>query len=82
MPSDPPPLIPCSLRLGLVQKNVHITMFPNTLARKALKGTALEALSPLFHSSTLVFYSPDPNLKDIADAVKKNNKLVRMGRGA
>jgi hypothetical protein len=55
---------------------MKVTMFPNTLTRLALTGTAFEPLRPLFRASSLVIHSPDVNVKALSDLVKKHPRVV------
>jgi len=55
----------------------------NTLAKRAIKGTAFEHLEPLFTGPTAIGFSSDPVAapKAIVDFAKKNDKLKIIGGG-
>ena len=49
------------LRLGLLEKNIHITVLKNTLARRAFEGHALDPLGPVLKGpSALAFGGESP----------------------
>lgn len=45
-----------NLRLGLLEKDIRVTVVRNTLARKAIAGTGLEAISPALAGPAALAY--------------------------
>lgn len=71
-----------ALRLGLLEKNVRVTVVKNTLARKAFAGTNLEAVSPALQGPSALAYGGE-SVVDVARALvdwaKKVKKLTLKG---
>ncbi len=53
------------MRMGLLKKNIRITVVKNTLARKALAGTSLAALEQALDGPAALAYGGD-NVVDVA----------------
>lgn len=47
------------IRLGLAEKDIHVTVLRNSLARSAFKGTGLEALSQVLEGPNALVYGAD-----------------------
>jgi len=71
-----------ALRLGLLEKNVRVTVVKNTLARKAFAGTNLEAVTPALDGPSALAYGGE-SVVDVARALvdwaKKVKKLTLKG---
>jgi large subunit ribosomal protein L10 len=71
-----------ALRLGLLEKNVRVTVVKNTLARKAFAGTNLEAVTPALDGPSALAYGGE-SVVDVARALvdwaKKVKKLSLKG---
>jgi large subunit ribosomal protein L10 len=65
-----------ALRLGLLQKNIRVTVVRNTLAKKAFNGTKLEALEPSLTGPTALAYGGD-SVVDVARALVDWAKKVQ-----
>jgi large subunit ribosomal protein L10 len=71
------------LRRQMRQAEVSGQVVKNTLARRALKGTAYENIADLLKGPTMVAASKDPiaAAKVVYDFAKKNDKFVILGGG-
>lgn len=71
-----------AFRLGLLEKNVRVTVVKNTLARKAFVGTGLEAMAPVLEGPSALAYGGE-SVVDVARAVidwaKKVKNLTLKG---
>jgi large subunit ribosomal protein L10 len=65
-----------SLRLGLLQKNIRVTVVRNTLAKKAFNGTSLGALEPSLVGPTALAYGGE-SVVDVARALVDWAKKVK-----
>ncbi|HRQ75154.1 MAG TPA: 50S ribosomal protein L10 [Phycisphaerales bacterium] len=71
-----------ALRLGLLKKNIRVTVVKNTLARKAFAGTHLEAVSPALEGPSALAYGTDSVVnvaRELVDWAKKVKDLVLKG---
>jgi large subunit ribosomal protein L10 len=70
------------LRLGLLKKQIRVTIVKNTLARKAFAGTGLEAISPALTGPAALAYGAS-SVVDVAREImtwaKKVEKLQLKG---
>jgi large subunit ribosomal protein L10 len=62
--------------LGLLQKNIRVTVMRNTLAKKAFNGTSLEALEPSLVGPTALAYGGE-SVVDVARALVDWAKKVK-----
>jgi large subunit ribosomal protein L10 len=71
-----------AMRLGLQKKNIHVTVVKNTLAKKALSGTSLEAIGPALVGPSALAYGAD-SVVDVAREIitwaKKTKQLALKG---
>lgn len=71
-----------AMRLGLLEKNVRVTVVKNTLAKKAFAGTKLEAMAPALEGPSALAYGGE-SVVDVARALvdwaKKVKKLTLKG---
>jgi large subunit ribosomal protein L10 len=65
-----------SMRLGLLEKNIRVTVIRNTLARKAFNGTSLEALESSLTGPTALAYGGE-SVVDVARALVDWAKKVK-----
>ena len=69
-------------RIGLQEKNITITVVKNTLARKALKGTDLEAIGESLSGPSALAYGADSVVnvaRELVDWAKKVKQLDLKG---
>ena len=70
------------LRLGLLEKEIRVTVVKNTLARKAFEGTTLETLAPSLDGPAALAYGADTVVdvaRELVDWAKKVKKLELKG---
>lgn len=70
------------MRLGLLEKNIRITVIKNTLARKAFEGTALEAVAPALEGPSALAYGAESVVdvaRELVEWAKKVKKLDLKG---
>ena len=70
------------MRLDLLTKDIRITVIKNTLARKALTGTALEALNQTFVGPSALAYGADSVVnvaREIIEWAKKIHDIDLKG---
>lgn len=71
-----------ALRMGLLEKNVRVTVVKNTLAKKAFVGTKLEAVAPALEGPSALAYGGE-SVVDVARAIvdwaKKVKKMALKG---
>jgi len=65
-----------SMRLGLLEKNIRVTVVRNTLARKAFDGTSLSALEPSLEGPTALAHGGE-SVVDVARALVDWAKKVK-----
>ena len=68
-----------NLRFELRKQHVHVKVFPNKVACKALEGTIYKEISPLFLSTTCVVYSNKQTVKYMLGIIRKQPKMELMG---
>lgn len=71
-----------AFRLDLQEKDIYITVVKNTLARKALKGTDLEAICEAFTGPSALVYGAESVVnvaREIVDWAKKVKELDLKG---
>ncbi|MSR28146.1 MAG: 50S ribosomal protein L10 [Phycisphaerales bacterium] len=70
------------LRAKLRKSNVRVTVIKNTLAKRAFKGTPLEALAPGLKGPRAVVYGTTSVVtiaRELVASAKENDKLALMG---
>ena len=70
------------MRLGLHEKNIQITVVKNTLARKAIAGTKLEAVGPALDGPAAIAFGGESVVdvaRELVDWAKKIKKLDLKG---
>lgn len=65
-----------TLRMGLLEKNIRVTVVRNTLARSAFSGTSLEALGPSLTGPSALAYGGE-SVVDVARALIDWAKKVK-----
>ena len=70
-----------ALRRQMKQKGAGVKVAKNRLAKRALEGTEVAHISPLFKGPTLIAYSADPVTapKIAVEFAKTNERLVILG---
>ena len=71
-----------ALRLGLLEKDIRITVVKNTLAKKSFAGTPLEALGPALEGPSALVYGGDSIIdvaRSLVEWAKKVGKLDLKG---
>ena len=71
-----------AMRLNLAEKNIRITVIKNTLAKKALSGTGLEALGPALEGPAALAYGGESVVdvaRQLVDWAKKVADLELKG---
>lgn len=64
-----------NLRMGLLEKDIRVTVVRNTLAKKAFSGTSLEAVAPALEGPAALAYGGE-SVVDVARAVVEWAKKV------
>ena len=67
-----------TLRLGLAEKNIHVTVVKNTLAAKAFNGTGLEALSSELQGPSAVAWGAESVVEVARELVDWSRKLGEL----
>jgi large subunit ribosomal protein L10 len=65
-----------TMRAGLFDKNVRVTVIKNTLAKKALAGTPLEAIGPALEGPSALAYGTG-SVVDVARAIVDWSKKLK-----
>jgi large subunit ribosomal protein L10 len=71
-----------TIRAGLREKNIHITIIRNSLAKKAFEGTNLESLSPLLTGASALAYGAESVVdvaRELVDLLKKYPDIELKG---
>jgi large subunit ribosomal protein L10 len=71
-----------AIRKGLQKKNIRVTVVKNALARKALAGTALEAVSPALEGPSALAYGAESVVdvaRELVDWARKVKQLTLKG---
>lgn len=71
-----------ALRIGLLEKDIRVTVVKNTLARKSFAGTPLEALAPALDGPSALVYGGESIVnaaRELVDWAKKVGKLDLKG---
>ncbi len=71
-----------AMRLGLLEKNIRVTVVKNTLARKAFASTNLEAVTPALEGPSALAYGGESVVdvaRELVDWAKKVKKLTLKG---
>jgi large subunit ribosomal protein L10 len=71
-----------AIRKGLQKKNIRVTVIKNALARKALSGTALEAVSPALEGPSALAYGAESVVdvaRELVEWAKKVKQLTLKG---
>lgn len=71
-----------ALRMGLLKKNIRVTVVKNTLARKAFEGTPLDAVNPALEGPCALAYGGESVVnvaRELVDWAKKVKDLVLKG---
>jgi large subunit ribosomal protein L10 len=70
------------IRAGLREKNIHITIIRNSLAKKAFEGTNLASLSPLLSGASALAYGAESVVdvaRELVDLLKKYPDIELKG---
>ncbi|MHC4975089.1 MAG: 50S ribosomal protein L10 [Planctomycetota bacterium] len=70
------------LRLGLLEKDIRITVMSNTLAKRAFEDSKLEGLGPVMKGPTALAYGAESVIdvaRELVDWAKKVEKLELKG---
>lgn len=71
-----------AMRVNLHEKGIHVAVVKNTLARKAFKGTNLEAIEPALDGPSALVYGADSVVevaREMIDWAKRVNELDVKG---
>jgi large subunit ribosomal protein L10 len=67
-----------AFRLGLLKENIRVTVVKNTLAKKAFKGTGLEALEPSLEGPSAMAFGNDSVVNVAREIVKWAKKVKKL----
>jgi len=66
------------VRLGLLKENIRVTVVRNTLAKKAFKGTGLEALEPSLNGPSAMAFGDESVVNVARELVKWAKKVDKL----
>jgi len=67
-----------AMRLGLLKKDIRVTVVKNTLARKAFQGKALEALGPALTGPAALAYGAESVVNVARELVEWAGKVEKL----
>lgn len=67
-----------SLRMDLLSKDIRVTVIKNTLAKKALNGTALESLAQAFQGPSAIVYGAESVVNVAREIVTWAKKIKQL----